>query len=215
MSETKTLENRIDAEFMAVAEKAKKYQDEQLEAHKGRQKRLEQLGKDFSLLQTVWKPRLEILMKKFGERVKATPKILPSTREGIFDFTSNCARIRLKLSAYTDAQIENVILSYDLEIIPVLMNFLKHSDLTFPLGKVDTAAAAKWIDDRLVDFVQAYLSIGETAAYVKETMVEDPIAHIQFPSIVAATSLDWKGTKYWFISEETKAEFCAQNKVTA
>jgi YHS domain-containing protein len=215
MTPVQTLESRIDAAFMSVAEKAKKFQDEQMDAYKARQKRLEQLAKDFETLRGVWKPRLDILVKKFGERVKVTPKLLPSTREAIFDFTSSQARVRLTLSAYTDAQIENVYLSYDLEILPILMQYLRHSDIRFPLGKADTAAAEKWIDDRLVDFVQAYLSIGETAAYVKDSMVEDPIAQIQFPSLVAATSLEWGGKKYWFISEETRAEFVRKNHISA
>ena len=38
-------------------------------------------------------------------------------------------------------------------------------------------------------------------------MVEDPIAHVRFPKVAAATTLEWQGQKYYFISEDTCREF--------
>jgi hypothetical protein len=176
MPDINNLAGRIDAQFVAVAEKVKKFQVEQLEAHKGREKRLECLGKLFDELKEIWRPRLDMLISKFGERVKATPRIVPSTREATFDFKSSLAHVRLKLSAYTDVQVRKLNLAYDLEIIPVLMKYTRHAELEFPLDAVDKEAVAKWIDDRLVDFVQTYLSMGENEYYLKDLMVEDPIA---------------------------------------
>jgi hypothetical protein len=121
MAQTGSLGSRIDAEFSAVEERTKKFQSEQLEKHKGREKRLEQLGKTFDELREIWRPRLELLMKKFGDRVKATPRIVPATREVTFDVQSPLAAVRLKFSGFTDRDIEKLLLTYDLEIIPVLM----------------------------------------------------------------------------------------------
>ena len=44
MPDVNTLASRLDAEFSAVEQKVKKFQTEQVEAHKERQKRLEQLN---------------------------------------------------------------------------------------------------------------------------------------------------------------------------
>jgi hypothetical protein len=207
MSDINSLAGRIDAEFSAVEEKVKKFQVEQVEAHKQRHQRLEQLGNVFDQLREIWRPRLELLVKKFEGRVQATPRIVPSTREATFDFHSRLARVRLKLSAFTDRDIEKVILSYDLEIIPVLMRFKPHDEVEFPLNAVDKAAVAKWVDDRIVDFVQTYFSMGEHEMYLKDYMVEDPIAHVRFPKHAAATTLEWQGQKFYFIGEETRLEF--------
>jgi YHS domain-containing protein len=87
------------------------------------------------------------------------------------------------------------------------MRFLPHDELEFPLEKVDTDAAAKWIDDRIVEFVRTYFSMGENEIYLKDQMVEDPIAHVQFPKQAAAAVLDWRGQKFYFIGEETRREF--------
>ncbi|HEY7328758.1 MAG TPA: hypothetical protein VH592_14040 [Gemmataceae bacterium] len=214
MSDINSLASRLDAEFSAVEEKVKKFQTEQVEQYKERQKRLEQLSKVFDELQTIWKPRLELLVKKFGSRVQATPRIVPSTREATFDFQSRLAHVRLKLSACTDRDVCKVILSYDLEIIPMLMRFTPHAEVEFPLEGVDKEAVARWIDDRIVDFVQTYLSLGDNEVYLKEYMVEDPIAHVTFPLFAAGATLEWMDKKFYFVGEETRRAFAQQNKIT-
>jgi hypothetical protein len=213
MPDIGSLASRIDAEFSAAEEKVKKLQAEQVEEHKQRQKRLEQLSKVFDQLRDIWKPRLELLVKKFGDRVQAKPRIAPSTREATFDFQSRQARVRLKFSASTDRDVQTVILAYDLEIIPVLMRFKPHDEVEFRLNAVDKEAVAKWIDDRIVDFVQTYVATGEQEVYLKEQMVEDPIAHVRFPKVAAATTLDWQGQKLYFIGEETRREFEKQQGI--
>src|SRR5262249_27635601 len=147
--------------FAAVEEKIKKLHAEPGEGHAERQKRLEQLGKVFTQLQPIWKPGLEVLVKKFGDLVKVTPRVIPSTREATFEVQSKLARIRLKFSASTDQDIQKVILSYDLDISPVLVRFNPHDEVEFPLEAVDQAAAAQWFDDRIVEFVRTYLSLSE------------------------------------------------------
>src|SRR4051794_8400606 len=117
MSDINSLASRIDAEFSAVGEKVKKVQAEQVEEQQQRQKRLEQLGKVFDELRDVWRPRLELLVKKFGDRVQATPRIVPSTREVTFESQSHRARVSLRFSASTDRDIQKLILSYDLKIL--------------------------------------------------------------------------------------------------
>jgi YHS domain-containing protein len=215
MPDINSLASRIDAEFSAVEQKVKKFQSQQVEQHKQREQRLEQLNKVFDELRDIWRPRLDLLVKKFGDRVQATPRIVPSTREATFEFQSRVARVRLKLSALTDRDIQKVTLSYDLDIIPVLMRFKNHDEIEFPLEAVDKEAAAKWIDDRIVDFVQTYFSMGESEIYLKDQMVEDPIAHVRFPKFAAATTLEWGGKKFYFIGEETRREFEKQQGIGA
>jgi len=207
MPDIKSLASRIDAEFSAVEDKVKKLQVEQMEGHKDRQKRLEQLAKVFDEMSAIWRPRLELLVKKFGDRVQTKPRITPSTREATFDFQSRVARVRLKFSATTDRDVKKLILGYDLDIIPVLMHFKSHDEAEFALNAIDKEAVAKWIDDRVVEFVQTYFAMGENEIYLKDQMVEDPIAHVRFPKVAAATTLEWQGQKYYFIGEDTRHEF--------
>jgi YHS domain-containing protein len=215
MADTDNLSSRIDAEFAAVEQKVKHFQTEQVEAYQGRQKRLEQLGKIFDEMSGIWRERLELLVKKFANHVKVTPRIVPSTREVTLDFESRLAHVRLKFSAFTDRDVQKVILGYNLDIIPILTKFVPHKEIEFPLNAVDKAAATKWIDDRIVDFVQAYFALGENELYLKDHMVEDPIAKVTFPKMAAATTLEHGGKKYYFIGQETKREFEKQNGIAA
>ncbi len=207
MADVSKLASRIDAEFAAVEAKVKKFQAEQLDVYQQRQKRVEQLNAVFDELRAIWRPRLEYLTTKFGDHVKVKPRIVASGREATLDFESRLARVRLKLSAFTDRDVQKVILGYDLEIIPVLMNYKRHDEIAFPLNAVDKDAAAKWMDDRIVEFVQTYFALGENDIYLKDQMVEDPVAHVSFPKQAAAATLEWKGQKYYFIAEETRREF--------
>jgi hypothetical protein len=213
MAESSNLAHRIDAEFSAVEKKVNRFQAEQVGEFKERQKRLAKLNTVFDELREIWKPRLELLVKKFGDRVQVEPRIVPSTREATFEFQSRLARIRLKLSATTDREVQNVILSYDLDIIPVLMKFTPHAEIEFPLTAVNKEAIAQWIDDRLVEFVQTYLSLAQDEVYLKDYMVEDPVAHVRFPSMAAGASLEWQGRKVYFVGEETRQEFARQHQI--
>jgi YHS domain-containing protein len=213
MADINSLAQRIDAEFSAVEQKVKKFQAEQVQEYEQRQQRLDQLGKMFDRLRSVWSPRLELLVKKFGDRVQVKPRIVPSTREATFDFQSRLARVRLRFSATTDRDIQKLHLNYDLEIIPALMSFRSHDEVEFPLSAVDDEVVAKWLDDRIVEFIRTYFAMGENEIYLKDEMVEDPIAHVTFPKLAASTTLEWQGKKFYFVGEETRREFAKQNKI--
>jgi YHS domain-containing protein len=207
MAEVSKLLERIDAEFNASQEKIKKFQTQKVEEHKGREERLEKFSQLSAELRDVWKPPLEALAKRFGERVEVTPTVTPSRREAQFKFQSPLARIDLRFSVVTDNDVRNVIFNYDLEILPILMEFEKHADLKFPLDKVDREALARWIDDRIVAFVRTYLSVHENNYYLKGHLVQDPIAGVSFPKYAAGATLERGGTTYYFIGEETRREF--------
>ncbi len=66
------------------------------------------------------------------------------------------------------------------------------------------------MDDRLVDFVKTYLALHQNEYYLKDHMVEDPIAGIRFPKLAAAATLECDGKTYYFIGEETRREFAAK-----
>src|SRR6516164_4122195 len=105
MPDTTSLASRIDAEFAAVAARAQQRQTEQRAEQEARQKRFEKLTPLFDELREIWKPRLELLAQKFGDRVQTSPRIVPSTREVNFEFQSTAARVRLRFSATTDRDV--------------------------------------------------------------------------------------------------------------
>jgi YHS domain-containing protein len=215
MSDVATLINRIDAEFSALDEHIKQAQTERLQEHRDRQTRLAAFEQQLKALPAIWKPRLEALIQRFGDRVKVTPSLTSTSREVSLQFQSELARIRLRLSAATDQAVEKLILNYNLEILPILMQFDSHEQAEWPLDAIDEQALGNWVDDRLVDFVKTYLSLHENQYYLKEHMVEDPVAGVRFPRFAAGATTEWNGKVYYFIGDETLRDFQAQHRIAA
>lgn len=207
MSDVRQLLERIDAEFSASDARRKTLQATQLEQHHEREQRAQQFERLLDDLREVWRPRLEALAKRFGERVQVTPNVSPGRRNAVFQFQSPVARIALKFTASTNVDVTDVVLSYDLEILPILMQFEKHAELKFPLGAVDQAALAAWFDDRIVTFVKTYLALHENEYYLKDQMVEDPVAHVRFPKFAAGATLERGGKTLYFLSDDTRQQY--------
>jgi len=214
MADLSSLLKRIDAEFSAIDDKVKKVQQENMQEYRDRQKRLDQFGKLLDELKGIWLPRLEALHQRFGDRVKITPRLTPSSREATFEFQSHLARICLKFSVFADRDVRNVILTSDLDIVPVLMKFDAHSEMAFPLDGADKDAIGNWFDDRIVSFVRTYVSIHENNFYLKDHLVEDPITHVQFLKYAAGATLEWKGAMYYFVDDESRMEFAKKNSIS-
>lgn len=202
--------SRIDSEFSKVKKRSEETRAAQLEDYHRRQQRLEEIETIIDRLRAVWKPRLEAFAKRFGDRVQVTPTVVPGHREAKFAFKSELAQIEMRLSVGPDDDARQLVLKYDLHILPILMKFESHAQFSHPFDAVDDDAVAKWIDDRLVQFVQTYLALHENQYYLKDYLVTDPIAGVQFPKYAAGATLDLKGKTYYFISDEMRDEFQKQ-----
>jgi YHS domain-containing protein len=213
MTDTSDLQSRISAEFTATEARIKQFQTEETQAYHGRQQRLEQYEKIREQLRAIWKPRLEVLAKQFSDKVDVKVGVIPTGREATFQFRSPLADIALKFSVSTDYDVHNVVLDYDLHILPILLKFEPHHRAEFPLDAIDTAAIAQWVDDRIVEFVQTYLSLHQNEYYLKSHMVTDPISNTRFPKYAAAATTDWRGSTYYFISVDTQREFAVKNQI--
>jgi YHS domain-containing protein len=202
-----SLVERIEAEFSAAEERWKQIRSNHLEAYQERRQRLERFELTVDGLRELWEPRLEALVRKFGTNMDAQPAIEPGRRSVTMEFESQLARITLRFGVSPDVDVCKLIVNYDVEILPVLMTFDSHKELELPLDAVNDALLAEWLDDRIVDFVHTYLALHENQYYVKDQMVEDPIAKVQFPKFAAAAKLEHKGNPYYFIDESTLREF--------
>ena len=213
MSNVEGLLSRIDSEFAALDKEIKEFRSEQVHVYEGRQERLEQYRKLCEQLRGVWTPRIEALARRFGDKVKVTPKVTPSLREARLDFSTPLAEIILRFTATTDQEVRHLVLEYDLHILPILMKYEKHAQLELPLDSPSPEAIEKWIDDRIVDFVKTYLSLHRNEFYLKGHLVTDPITGTQFPRYAAAATLEWEGKTYHFIGEETRKAFAEKKGI--
>lgn len=211
MTDDQELAQRIDAEFAAAETREQEFVAQRAQEYEDRQRRLHQLAHVLEQLPHIWRPRLEALAKKFGDRVNVTPTIEPGHRSAAFNFKCDLAHITLRFSVAPDPDVRNLVVSYDLDILPVLMKFEKHNEIEFALDAVDKVALAKWLDDRIIGFVKTYLALRENQYYLKDHMVEDPIAKVKFPKYAAATARECDGQTYYFLNDATCRDFQNQH----
>jgi YHS domain-containing protein len=207
MQDVSDLVERINAEFVLAEERQEELRSQNMDAYHDRQSRLETFSETLERLKEVWRPRLEALAQRFGDQVAIEPIISPEHRSVKFGFQSELAHIKLEFTASPDADVRNLIVSYNLQILPILMKFDSHDEISFPLENIDKAVLASWIDDRIISFLKTYLALHENGYYLKNHMVEDPIAKIRFPKFAAGAVLEEKGETLYFISEDTLQEF--------
>jgi YHS domain-containing protein len=210
MSDVTALLSRIDAEFATVEKSIKAFQEDQVQAHQAKEQRIAQYQQVCDQLKKVWAPRLQALAEKFGEKVQVKPAITPLQRAAKFSFNSPLAAIDLTFAVSADFEVRNVLLDYNLHVLPILMKFEPHRRMEFPVDKVDTAAIGNWLDDRIVEFVQTYLALHQNQYYLQGKTVTDPVSGTQFPKYAAADSLQHDGQTYHFIGAETRREFQKQ-----
>lgn len=207
MKTTQELAQRIDSAFASMEEKRRHFQEAETHKYEEWKQRLAQLGVEFETLRDIFKPRLDLLIEKFGDKITATPKLTQSTREFLFEFRSEVARIRMRFQGTTDHDIRKLILNYDLEIIPILMQFDSHSTLEMPLDAIDYDAAVHWADERILSFVKTYTALHENPYYLQDQMVTDPVSGATFPKLAAGATLERDGHTYYFVSETTRRAF--------
>jgi hypothetical protein len=213
MAEINTLLRRIDAEFHAIDDKIKKNQIENLQEYRERQKRLIRFGKLLDEVREIWNPRLEALRQRFGDQVHVTPRSTPSRSEATFEFRSTLAKLRLKFALFADRDMRYVQLTSDLEIVPSLIQCDAHAEMQCPLESTNLQVLADWFDDRIVSVVRTYLTLHQDNLDWKKHLVEDPVTRVWFPRYAAGATLEWKGSTYYFVDNESRLEFAKQNQI--
>lgn len=119
------------------------------------------------------------------------------------------ATVRLGI-ALLPGNDESFTARYDLNILPVLMEYNRNFEEIFPL-EGDEEALAGWVDDRILDFIDTYLRLETHPFYQKDNTVIDIVCGMHIPSISATSSVERDGRTFFFCSEQCKEAFIKGN----
>jgi YHS domain-containing protein len=158
-------------------------------------------------LRAIWEPRRDALLARFKDIIHIKPASQDDFRDVAFSVDSTLARISLRFTFSHDPEVRYIILEYDLEIVPILMKIDNHSTLELQLENFDQQVAALWLEDRMVSFIRTLTELNGNQYYLKDHMVEDPIARVRMPRSMATETVDWEGHKYYFICADTRRAF--------
>jgi hypothetical protein len=188
-------------------------QQELLREYAERQGRLERYAAVLPRVLEVARPRLEVLARRLGDRAAVTPEVSGNTRSARFAVKSPLARIELTFGAFPDREARSVVAEYDLRIVPVLMRYESHAEFATPIDEPDLGGLGRWLDDRIVGFVETFMKLHESEQYAKDQYVEDPVAGVRFPQFAAGATLEHQGRTYFFVDERTRREFAKQKGI--
>lgn len=96
--------------------------------------------------------------------------------------------------------------SYDLEILPVLMEYKRDDEKSFPMDNPDEAIGL-WVEEKIVEFVDTYLLLETHPLYQKDNMVTDPVCGMRISATDATGKVEWTGHTFYFCSEVCKEAF--------
>lgn len=100
---------------------------------------------------------------------------------------------------------------YDLEILPVLMEYKRDEEKSFPLDYSDEAIGM-WVEEKIVEFIDTYLRLETHPLYQKDNIVIDPVCGMQISAIAATSRIESLGRTIYFCSEVCKEAFQRESK---
>lgn len=159
------------------------------------------------LLASVIRPRMEKLAAHFENAKPLDPRD-PLHCVCWFGYSLRCpANLRLDLGLSHDEQIEELIISYELQIVPVFMKYDRHDRLVMPLEAVTDEAVVQWVEDRLIAFVHTYQRLERADRDQGELLVTDPVCGMRLARSDAAATEEYRGHPYYFCSSVCRERF--------
>jgi len=119
------------------------------------------------------------------------------------------ASVKLTLSVAHDTEIENLLLVYDLEILPIFFKFEGHDQAAFSLADPNQEQIADWVNDKILAFVDTYLRLEQTDQYQQSSLVTDPVCGMRFRKSIASSQTAHSGHTYFFCSQGCHETFTA------
>ena len=213
------LVERLSDEIAAARERLHLLQTEATQVFHGQEQRFTRFVALADRIRAIFEPRIEALTEV--NVFKDIKKSLGLERQGpegrglheetitlSVPYSEECpAKVVLSFRVGHDSPIENAIIDYGLEIIPIYIKFDSHAQLLVPLDNPSDEAIAAWLDDRLVQFTRTYLELYFTDQYQKQSLQTDPVMHIRFPRAFAAGKREYHGRTYYFYTRESLQQF--------
>jgi len=125
-----------------------------------------------------------------------------------FDHTPEYpASTTLGISVSSDSAMENAIVTYHLEILPIFFQFEGHDQLAVPLAAINNEAVASWVNEKLLGFTDTYLRLQVIEQYQQSNMVVDPVCGMRINRADAEATAEYGGRRYYFCVEQCHQKF--------
>ena len=117
------------------------------------------------------------------------------------------ADARVELAVEHDERIENLLIRYELSMLPAFLKFEPHDRLTVPLARVDDQIVADWVEVKLINLLDTYLRLDRGRDDFEDEVVVDPVCGMRISRSSAGAQLDYKGHPYYFCTDDCRQRF--------
>jgi hypothetical protein len=175
MSDLGEFEERVKARLTVAQQRRKAFEEHTQQRAQELVKRSQQFQEAADhLLQSVFRPRIEKVTGFLSNgRVLSGPAVsryeCACRFEPVGRFPSTT---RLSLGVSHDGRFEQLILLYDLEILPVPFGFEASDQCQFSAHAIEEARAIRWADEQLLRFVDIFLRVKDNDLPPEETIAE-------------------------------------------
>jgi YHS domain-containing protein len=210
MNEASSLEERIREKLAAVEAKRRDQKTALAVQMEGHQKRIEHFSSTARRwMETVIMPKMERLVACFENANLCPPDAnRPFRCVCSFKHTEQFpATTTLELALFPDTALENRVVAYSVEILPILFQFEKKDQLTVPLDDAGNRKVVDWVEQKLLAFVDAYLQLPEAEHYQRDNLVLDAVCGMRINKQFAAASEQVGNETFYFCIEECRRKF--------
>jgi hypothetical protein len=182
MEDLKELENEIRTKLALATDRRQSEQESSERKTEERDVRRDAYqGAARQLMGSVIRPRIEKVMAFF-------PNALLSPAESDTESQWCCrfqktaefpASTKLSFLVSPDAALENAIVTYELEILPIYFKFQGHDQVVAPIAGVFDGHIAAWVDAKLLGFVDVYLQLQTHDQYQNSYQDSEPACGVR------------------------------------
>lgn len=117
------------------------------------------------------------------------------------------ATTKLAFAIEHDARFEKIVIGYEASMMPLFINFSEQDKFLLPLDAANDGAVAEWVEERLLEFLDAYLRIDRGGGEFEEDTATDPVCGMRINRSAAAASATHRGHPYYFCSTDCQVKF--------
>lgn len=157
------------------------------------------------LLESVVHPKMVELSRQFDNA-------FVSDRHSGTDFYCSCefahtprfpATVTLDIGLFPEETGEKVAIRSTLDILPTLMEYKRNDETTLPLEGSDEAVG-RWVEEKILEFVDTYLRLETHPLYQKDYTVVDLVCGMPISATTASCRIERHGHTLYFCSEHCK-----------
>jgi hypothetical protein len=194
MNDLNELEHKLRVKLALVTEKRQAAEETSERTTEASDLRLDAYKRAAQqLMAGVLRPRLEKVMTFFPNAL-LSPAEADTESQWCCRFQKTAeypASMKLSFFVSPDAEVENAIVTYRLEILPIYFQFEGNDQFVVPLDGVQAASLADWVDAKLLGFVDAYVRTQTVKQYQLSVPFTEPSSNLRLQpnAVVAATGI--------------------------